>query len=90
VSYYPEETVSKYIYFKDRNGEFFDPDAIEVKVYDSKGNFKTTVTIEKIDIGKYELNYTIPSDAISGNWYFIIKATKGMFTEIEKFPFTVL
>jgi uncharacterized protein YfaS (alpha-2-macroglobulin family) len=90
VSYYPGETVSKYVYFKNREGALFDPDSVEVKVYDSKGSLRATVTLVRWDVGKYELDYTIPSDATSGNWYFLIKAVKGTFVEIEKFPFTVL
>ena len=89
--YYQGETISKYIYFKDKAGAAIDPNSTEAKVYDSEGTLKATLTLTKVEVGKYEINYTVPNgDIVLGDWSIIVKGVKGLYTEIEKMWFTVV
>lgn len=90
MSYYPTETISRYVYFKDKDDTPIDPDTKEAKVYDPDGNFKTDVALTPIIVGKYQFNYALPADAVKGAWYIIIKGTKGSYVEIERIFFEVL
>ena len=87
--YYPGETISKYIYFKDKDNNPLDPDNITVEIYDSTGKLQGTTTLTKVEVGKYELNYNIPVNATEGTWYILVSASKGSFANKEKVYFDV-
>lgn len=59
--------------YTDSSGVAYDPDTIELKIYDPVGVLKSTVTyaagdIEKNDTGVYFYDYTIPADGDQGYW----------------------
>lgn len=83
------ETVSFYVYFRDEANQLFDPDTVEAKLYKPDGTLAETLTLSRIDQGQYSIIFTFAEDAEVGDWYIIVKAEKGSFTEIEKIPITV-
>ena len=59
--------------FLDHDDAAYDPDTIELRIYDPKGVLIKTVTylaaeIIKSDIGIYYYDYDIAADAITGSW----------------------
>lgn len=91
MPYYPTKTMSKYIYFKDKDDAAINPDTTTVTIYDPEGTSKGTETLSLVETGKYELNYNIPADAIRGDWSFVVEATltAGSYKGIERFYFEV-
>jgi len=86
---YQGETYSQYVYFLDQNNNPLDPDNIVVTVY-KPDNTTETISLSKIETGKYELNYNIADNAPVGNWKIIIVAKVGMWTAKEKLTFEVM
>lgn len=84
----PGDTVSKYFYFKDKDGTLFDPYSTECKVINPSGA-ETAVILSKAAVGKYEFNYTLPSDAALGEWKIKVKGTKNSYVQTEVFLFLV-
>lgn len=83
------ETYSKHVYFKDKNGDPLDPDTTDVTVYDPTGNSAGSVSLLKVEPGKYELNYNIGDDADLGDWRVLIEAAKGEWKRKHLLVFTV-
>jgi len=74
----------------DYDGKSLDPDSQEIKIYDSEGTLRKTfdaATYE--DAGVYYVDYTIPSDAPTGDWLVIWKIVKGGLPSIDKAYFRV-
>ena len=89
MPYYPEQTISKYIYFKDKDDAAVDPDSNTCEIFDSLGVSQATPTLAKIAVGQYEMNYNIPSSPARGDWTIHIEAVIGTYTGIQKFLFEV-
>lgn len=87
--YYPEQTLSKYIYFKDKDDAAVDPDSRACEIFDPEGTSKATPTLGLIEKGKYELNYNIPADAIRGDWVIVVEGVIGTYKGIQRFYFEV-
>jgi len=88
MAYFPTETVSKYIYFRDKDDVLFDPDTYPVAIYEPDGSaVSSPPTLSPISTGKYELNWNVPADADRGDWVIEISATitAGSYKGIEKF-----
>ncbi|MEM3617896.1 MAG: hypothetical protein QXK47_02345 [Candidatus Bathyarchaeia archaeon] len=83
------ETVSFYIYFKDEQDAPFDPDTVEAKLYKPDGSLAETLTVSRVDTGKYMVAYSVAEDAELGDWHILVKAVKGSFVEKERIPVTV-
>ena len=94
MSYYQGETVSKEYDFRDKFNALIDPDTTAVKIYDPQGTKITPdPTLNKIETGKYELNYTFASDAVIGEYQVFVTATKGtntrdhlLIVQVKKVP----
>jgi len=84
----PGDTVSYYFYFKDKDGALFDPTSNECKVVNPAGS-ETAVTLNKVSVGKYSFDYTLPSDAAEGLWKIKVKGTKNSYVQTELFYFVV-
>lgn len=89
MPYYPEKTVSKLIYFKDKDDAAVNPDSNTCTIYDPTGESQATPTLSKITDGIYEMNYNLPADAVEGEWSYIITGVIGTYKGIEKFYFKV-
>ncbi len=87
--YYPTETVSRYIYFKDKDGTAVNPATKTCTIKDPSGATKATPTLAEIETGKWEMNYNLPADATRGDWTIEIEATIGTYKGIKKFYFEV-
>lgn len=87
--YYPEETVSKYIYFKDKDNSAVYPDSNTCEIIDPDGVSQATPTLMPIVTGTYELNWTLPSDPTRGDWEIRVSGTIGTYTNKQKFLFEV-
>jgi uncharacterized protein YfaS (alpha-2-macroglobulin family) len=85
----PGDTVSRYFYFKDENGNAFDPASIACKIIDATGATQGTPTLAKVATGQYSMDWNLPSNAISGLWKIEVTATSGTYTETETFTFLV-
>jgi hypothetical protein len=73
---------------------YYDPDTVEVKVYDPSGTLKVTATyaagdVSKDDTGKYSYDYVIASDADVGWWLYRYTAVAGTNTDVQKSQFKV-
>jgi uncharacterized protein YfaS (alpha-2-macroglobulin family) len=89
--YYPGDTVSRYYYFKDKTGVFIDPTTTTCELYNPSGiKITPDPTLSKVELGKYEFNYTLASDAPVGIWHIVITGTKDTYTNKEKFAFEVV
>jgi len=82
--------VSRYYYFRDKDNQLFDPDTTTCKVYDPAKTQIATPTLTKVSVGKYELNYALPGDAMKGYWTIAVTAQKGADQNTEKYTFPVL
>jgi len=89
VLYYPSETVSKYIYFKDKDNSPVNPDSFTCEIEDPDGVTQATPTLMNIATGTYELNWNLPSDPIRGDWIIRVSGTIGTYTNKQKFLFEV-
>lgn len=87
--YYPEQTISKTIYFKDKDDAAVDPDSNTCEIFDPTGVSEANPTLIPIVEGEYELNYNIPADAARGDWVIEVTATIGTYKGIERFRFEV-
>jgi len=85
----PGDTVSRYFYFRNKNGVLIDPDSIECTVKSPSGE-SVLVTLVKVEVGKYEFNYTLPENAAPGVWSIWVKAQLGVFVQKEPFSFVVV
>ncbi len=84
------DTVSRYYYFKDKSGAAFNPDTTTVIVTNPSGTvISPTPTLSLVLTGKYELNYTLATDAPTGTWKISIKGVKGTYSNTEYFAFYV-
>ncbi|MCJ7559180.1 hypothetical protein MUO79_01000 [Candidatus Bathyarchaeota archaeon] len=91
MSYFRNETFSKYVYFTDKDNVAIDPDSTTVTIYMPDGTTDTvTLTAVEGESGKYELNYNILEDAQTGDWKVLIHAEKGSWKERELLIFTVV
>ena len=74
----------------DFDGNPMDPDSQEIKIYDSKGSLKATLTTPtKEDIGKYYIDYTVPEDGEAGSWKVVWRIDKGGQAAVEVLRFAV-
>jgi len=89
MPYYPEQTLSKYIYFKDKDDAAVDPDSNSCEIFDPEGTSKATPTLMSGVTGTYELNYNIPADAIRGDWTIVVEGVIGTYKGIQRFYFEV-
>ena len=89
MPYYPEQTLSKYIYFKDKDDAAVNPDSFSCEIFDPEGTSKATPTLIPVVTGTYELNYNIPADAIRGDWTYVIEGVIGTYKGIQRFYFEV-
>jgi len=81
--------------FTDTAGDAYDPDTIELKIYDAEGTLQSTVTHGASDIssdepGVYYYDYLIPADATSqgywiGVWTITITSTSQVDISEEQF-----
>jgi uncharacterized protein YfaS (alpha-2-macroglobulin family) len=90
TEYHQGQTVSRRYQFKDKNGALFDPNSASVKIYNPSGVLVTTVSLTKITVGVYELNYNLAEDAPIGVWILFLLATKGIYVEKRDDPFEVI
>jgi len=72
-----------------------DPDTITIKIYDSAGVLKATLTktdLTKMETGKFKMNYNVPADAALGMWKILVQAniTAGGLQNTERFSFIVI
>ena len=89
MSYYPKETMSKTITFKDKDNALLDPDTTTVTILDATGESQGTPTLSQVSTGLYALDWNIPTNAAIGNWIVIIQADKGTYVSIHTDTFTV-
>lgn len=91
TTYYPEQTVSKYFYFRDADGTLFDPDTFSCTIYDPTGTSAATPTLSKVSTGKYQMDYNLPEDADPGDWTIKVtgEITASSSKGIELFKFRV-
>lgn len=85
MPYYPEQTISKYIYFKDKDDAAVDPDSNTCEIFDSAGVSQANPTLAKIVTGQYEMNYNLPADPVRGDWTIEITADIGTYKGIQRF-----
>lgn len=88
--YYPSETVSKYVYFKDKANAPVTPDSFTCEIFDPDGASQATPTLMPIATGTYEMNWTLPSDPTPGDWIIRVSGTIGTYTNKQKFLFEVV
>jgi len=75
--------------FRDENGNLFDPDSQEVKVYDPNGALQASPVPVKQSLGIWRIVFTLPEDAVTGIWGVSWKAVKGTYPETEPYSFIV-
>jgi len=88
------ETVRIQNTYIDSDDELYDPDTIELKIYEPNGSLKTTVTfaageIVKSSTGVYYYDHTIADDATVGWWISKWTAVIGTQTDRESDQFYV-
>jgi len=88
------ETIRIQNTYSDSNDTLYDPDTIELKIYDPKGLLITTKTfvsgeIIKSSTGVYYYDYTIADDAMTGWWISKWAAVIGTQTDQESNQFYV-
>jgi hypothetical protein len=75
---------------RDTDNALYTPDSQEVKVYDSAGALKTTITdLVLVSTGVYYIKYTVPGAGPTGQWKISWKTVKGTDVGIEDFYFQV-
>lgn len=89
TDYYRGDTISRYFYFKDKDGAAMDPDSTSCKIYDPANTEMATVTLTKVETGKYQMDYSIPADATYGVWKIIVQGIKGSWKRTYVSLFTV-
>jgi uncharacterized protein YfaS (alpha-2-macroglobulin family) len=82
--------VSRYYYFKNKDGVLFDPDNTTAEVYNPSKVKVATPDLVKVADGKYEFNYTLPEDAPKGWWFISVIAVEAGLQKTMKFAFAVL
>jgi uncharacterized protein YfaS (alpha-2-macroglobulin family) len=85
----PGDTISRYFYFKDQNGNQFDPDTTTCTIVDPSGAVAATPTLARVTTGQYSLDWNIPSTALPGIWKIEVGATSGNYAEKQTFTFLV-
>lgn len=88
------ETIRIQNTYTDSNSTLYDPDTIELKIYDPKGLLNTTKTFESGEIvksstGIYYYDYKIDDEALTGWWISKWTATIGTQTDRESDQFYV-
>jgi uncharacterized protein YfaS (alpha-2-macroglobulin family) len=89
MSFYPNETVSKSITFRDKDNALLDPDTTTVDIIDPNNTTIANPSLSQISTGIYEMNYNIPLDATLGQWKVVITANKGTYRSIALGYFSV-
>ena len=94
IEYQAGESIRFTNEYADSDEADYDPDTIEIKVYDPLGVLKKTVTyvaaeIIKDSIGHYYYDYLIPSDGAVGMWDARWTATSGSQPVIDPGQFVV-
>jgi len=90
--YYSGDTLNETLHFKDADGEYFDPDSIDVTVRDPDGTVMEEQDEDNLtqeDTGQWILTYDLPADSDSGEWSYTVKAVYGTVTNSEIFQFYV-
>lgn len=87
---YQGETLSLNYEFKNKAGAYFDPDTTAIKIINPAGASVATPSLTKIAAGKYELNYTLASDAPIGVWKVFMTAVASTYTEKDLQVFEVV
>ena len=92
VEYQVGESVRLSNAYTDSDGVAFDPDTIEIKIYNPLGTLKTTVTyaagtITRGSAGNYHYDYSIPSDGDIGLWTARWTAMSGTQSVIDPSEF---
>jgi len=91
VDYYDRgETYIVEMKVYDESGNLVDPETATYKIVDSNGETKASGDMAKQSTGIYQAEYTIPSDAATGEWYAECTAVLGTRTTIEKIRFVVV
>lgn len=85
----PGDTVSRYFFFKDQNGNLFDPATLTAAIVDPNGTIQGTPSLVKVVLGQWSLDWNIPNTAIIGIWKIEITATSGPYQETQEFTFRV-
>ncbi len=91
MPYYPEQTVSRYYYFKDKDGSALDPDTFTYEIFDPSGTSMDSGSLTKVEDGKYQLDYNVPASPTAGDWTIQIEGgiTAGSYKGIKLFKFRV-
>ena len=71
------------------DGNLYDPDTVEIRIYDPSGYLKETTSGTKYTIGVYTHDYAIPADATPGWWSYVYTGISGANTDIQKSQFKV-
>jgi len=90
--YHPSDTLNETLHFTDADGEYFDPDSIDVTIRDPDGATVETLDEDDLtqdDTGQWILAYDLPADADTGTWSYTVKAVYGTVTNSESFLFSV-
>ena len=80
--------------YVDVDGAAYDPDTVELKIYDPSGTLIDTLTyagaeIVKSDTGVYYYYYDVPADATAGWWISKWTGTGASFSDVSKNQFKV-
>ena len=84
------DTLSFYLYTKNKSGVLFNVDSVTVTVYDPAGSLIATPVAVNVGVGQYEVNYTLPADAAYGKWKVKAVAVSGSYQESESYPLEVV
>ena len=71
------------------DGNLYDPDTVEIRIYDPSGTLQDTGAGIKYTEGIYNYDYTIPSDGLTGWWSYRFTGIAGTSTDIQKSQFKV-
>ena len=71
------------------DGNLYDPDTVEIRIYDPSGTLQETGAGIKYTTGIYNYDYTIPSDGLTGWWSYRFTGIAGTSTDIQKSQFKV-
>lgn len=89
---HPGDTLNEMLYFKDEDGEYFDPTTVAVTIKDPSDATVQTYAIgdlSKEDTGQYILSYDLSASAATGTWSYTVKAVYGGTTRSATFLFSV-
>lgn len=90
--YNREDTVELRINVKDKDGNLVDPSALTLYIYNPSETLKSTVVISSLtheSLGVYYYNYSIPSDAIYGDWRYVFEYVYNILTNKNNEYFAV-